>query len=129
MRGLARVALAGVVAFLLMGVALTATNVVPATRAGSSDLGAPTANQLKPSTCAALSLTAVVVGSGVVNGTAASELVLGSAGVDIMRGRGGNDCILGGAGNDSLRGDAGTDVCIGGSGTDTFHATCETQIQ
>jgi hypothetical protein len=123
MRGLARVALAGVVAFLLMGVALTATNVVPATRAGSSDLGAPTANQLKPSTCAALSLTAVVVGSGVVNGTAASELV------DIMRGRGGNDCILGGAGNDSLRGDAGTDVCIGGSGTDTFHATCETQIQ
>jgi Ca2+-binding RTX toxin-like protein len=129
MRGLARVALAGVVAFLLMGVALTATNVVPATRAGSSDLGAPTANQLKPSACAALSLTTVRVGSGTITGTGAAELILGSSGVDTMRGQGGSDCILGGAGNDSLRGDGGTDVCIGGPGTDTFHATCETQIQ
>jgi Ca2+-binding RTX toxin-like protein len=112
-----------------MAVAITATNVVPASRAGSSIPGAPTANQLKPSACAALSLTAVVVGSGTFGGTASAELLLGGAGVDTIRGQGGNDCLVGGAGNDSLRGDGGTDVCIGGAGTDTFHASCETQIQ
>jgi len=129
MPGLARIGLAAVTALFVLGVALTTTNVVPSSRAGSSDLGQPTANQLKPSQCAALNLTAVVVGSGAFAGTSAAELVLGSTGVDAIRGQGGSDCILGGLGNDSLRGDGGTDVCIGGPGIDTFHSTCETQIQ
>jgi Ca2+-binding RTX toxin-like protein len=125
----ARYALAGSVAALVVGVALTATNVVPPTRAGSSVPGTPTANQLKPSACASLNLTTVLVGAGAITGTGAAELVLGSAGVDTVRGGAGNDCLVGGAGNDSLRGDGGTDVCIGGAGTDTFHSTCEMQIQ
>ncbi|HEX4745895.1 MAG TPA: hypothetical protein VFU99_03335 [Gaiellaceae bacterium] len=126
---LARAALGIVGGLLVMGVALTATNVVPASLAGSSDVGAATANQLKPSACAALNLTTIRVGSGTITGTSAAELILGSAGVDTMRGQGGNDCIVGGAGNDSLLGDSGTDVCIGGAGTDTFSSSCETRIQ
>ena len=116
-------------AALLVGLGLapafTAANAVPASRADSLSQSI-TATTLKPSACAALALTAVVVGS---TGSNPSELVLGSAAVDTMRGNQNNDCILGGGGNDSLRGDNGTDVCIGGPGTDTFHATCETQLQ
>jgi Ca2+-binding RTX toxin-like protein len=114
---------------LSLGVAITATNVVPASRADAPTVGAPTANQLKPAACAALSLSTVRVVSGTFTGTGAAELIIGSPGVDTLRGGAGNDCILGGAGNDSLRGDGGTDVCIGGAGTDTFHASCETRIQ
>jgi Ca2+-binding RTX toxin-like protein len=125
----ARIALALAVVALSLGVAITATNVVPVSRADSSSAGAPTANQLKPTACAALNLSTVRVVSGTFTGTGAAELIIGSPGVDTLRGGAGSDCILGGAGNDSLRGDGGTDVCIGGAGTDTFHATCETQIQ
>jgi Ca2+-binding RTX toxin-like protein len=125
----ARVGLAGVLLVLVVGVALTATSVVPPTRAGSAIPGRPTANQLKPGSCASLNLTTVLVGAGTVTGTNASELILGSRGVDTLRGGAGADCIVGGGGNDSLRGDGGTDVCIGGPGTDTFVASCETQIQ
>jgi len=128
-RRLARVALVLVALVLTLGIAMTATNVVPASIVGSTNGGAPTANQLKPAACAALNLTNVVVGSGTVNGTGAADLMLGSSGNDTMAGRGGADCILGGAGDDALRGDGGTDVCIGGPGTDTFHTTCEIRIQ
>ena len=104
--------------------AFTASNTVPATHAGRQQFTI-NANALKPAACAALNLTAIVIGN---TGTAANELVLGSAVADTMTGKGGNDCILGGGGNDSITGGAGTDVCIGGPGTDTF-ATCETQVQ
>jgi hypothetical protein len=125
----ARIALATVMLVLTFGIAMTATNVVPSSRAGSTNAGAPTANQLKPPECAALNLAAIVVGSGTVNGTGAADLMIGGSGADTMAGRGGSDCILGGSGNDSLRGDGGTDVCIGGPGVDTLHATCEIRIQ
>lgn len=125
----ARALVATFVVVLSVGVAITATNVVPVSRADSPSGGAPTANQLKPAQCAALSLSVVRVVSGTFTGTAAAELIIGSSGVDTLRGGNGDDCILGGSGNDSLRGDGGTDVCIGGPGTDTFHSTCETQIQ
>ena len=108
--------------------ALTANNPVPVTWA-SQRTSSISADNLKPSSCASITLTAKVSGSGTINGGAASELITGSSGIDTIRGNGGNDCILGGAGIDSLRGDAGTDVCIGGAGIDTFHSTCETQIQ
>jgi len=113
---------------IFLGVALTASTVVPTSKAGR-DTDSITANKLKPSGCAAVTLAGIRTGSGTFNDTAASNLVLGSAAVDTIRGQGGNDCILGGAGNDSLRGDAGTDVCIGGAGIDTFHSSCETHIQ
>jgi Ca2+-binding RTX toxin-like protein len=115
-------------AVLLGTLALTATNAVPATRAGRQQ-AAITPNTLKPSACSGITVTALRVGSGTINGSAAAELILGSAGVDTIDGAGGSDCIVGGAGNDVLRGGAGTDVCIGGLGTDTFPAGCETQIQ
>ena len=113
---------------VFLGVVLTASTVVPGSKAGR-DTDSVTANRLKPSACAALALAGITAGSGTFNDSAASNLVLGSTSVDTIRGMNGNDCILGGAGNDSLRGDGGTDVCIGGTGTDTFHASCETQIQ
>ena len=113
---------------VFLGVVFTASTVVPTSRAGR-DTDSVTANKLKPSACAALTLAGIRTGSGTFNDTAASNLVLGSAGVDTIRGMNGSDCILGGAANDSVRGDGGTDVCIGGPGTDTFHSSCETQIQ
>ena len=116
------------VAAVIVVTALTAANTVPSTSLGKTTQPI-TANALKPAACAALNLTAVVVGSGTFSGGGASELILGGAGVDTIRGGGGDDRILGGGGNDSLRGDGGTDVCIGGPGTDTFFASCETQTQ
>jgi hypothetical protein len=113
---------------LLVGVVLTASTVVPASKAGRSTRGI-TADALKPSACSALSLNGIQTGSGTFNDSGQSHLVLGSAAVDSIRGQGGDDCILGGASNDTLRGDGGVDVCIGGAGTDSFNASCETQIQ
>ena len=128
-RKAARVGLATVLLVLTFGVAMTATNVVPPSRAGSTDAGPPTANQLKPPECAALNLIRVVVGAGPTPGTGWADLMIGSPGADTMAGRGNDDCILGGAGDDYLRGDGGKDVCIGGPGNDTFHTTCEEKIQ
>ena len=125
----ARAALAAAAAALLLGIAVTATSIVPISRAGSTSSGAPTANQLKPPQCAALNLNGILVGSGTFTDNNQPHLVLGSSGVDTIRGGAGDDCILGGGGNDSLRGDGGVDVCIGGPGTDTFVNSCETQIQ
>jgi Ca2+-binding RTX toxin-like protein len=120
----ARVALvAGSLTFVL-AVAMTATNVVPSTRAGSTIGAAPTANDLKPAACAALNLTVIVVGGGSGGQPA---LVLGTAGNDNLVGAAQGDCLVGGGGNDRLNGGPGTDVCIGGAGNDTFQA-CETQI-
>ena len=103
--------------------ALTATSSVPGTRA-DHNLISIGANELKPTACSGITLTAVAN----VNGTAASELVLGTSGGDTMDGAGGDDCILGGGGIDSITGSSGTDVCIGGPGVDLFF-TCETQVQ
>jgi len=128
-RHAARVALVVAAVAVLLGVAITATSIVPMSRAGSTSSGAPTANQLKPPQCAALNLNGILVGSGTFTDNNQPHLVLGSSGVDTIRGRGGSDCILGGGGNDSLRGDGGVDVCIGGPGTDTFFNSCETRIQ
>lgn len=88
-----------------------------------------TAESLKPSDCNGITLTAIVTGAGNVDGSDASELILGSGGVDDIDGKKGDDCILGGGGDDSLKGSQGTDVCIGGPGNDSFHNSCETQIQ
>ena len=116
----------GAVLLVCLGLvpAFTAANAVPTSRVDARSQSI-TANTLKPSACAALTLTAVAS----VNGSNPAELVLGTGAADTMRGNQNDDCMIGGGGNDNLRGDNGTDVCIGGAGTDTFHATCETQIQ
>jgi Ca2+-binding RTX toxin-like protein len=119
-----------VVVVLVLSVASTAqtaANTVASTKA-KDDVRTIGANDLKPTECASLALTAKVTGSGTITGTSANELMTGGAGVDNINGGFGNDCILGGAGNDTINGGSGTDVCIGGGGTDTF-SNCETQIQ
>lgn len=105
-----------------------AANTVPASKAGQHSK-AVTVNDLKPTYCAALTLTTIVSGSGgTIMGTTGNDLILGSTVAETIQGRGGNDCILGGGGDDTLQGNAGTDVCIGGNGTDSLPATCETQV-
>lgn len=132
-RGRALLLLAGALVALAVGTALTGANVVPQTRASEGAI-AVGPNDLKPAACAGITLTARVIGSGVVTGTGANELIIGGAGIDTITGLGGTDCILGGGGNDVIDGGLGTDVCIGGPGTDTFVTiivvpTCETAIQ
>lgn len=122
-----------VLAALVAGTALTAGNAVPQTNA-SEELRSVGPNDVKPAACAGITLTATVIGSGIVTGTGANELILGGSGGDTITGLGGTDCIVGGGGNDIIDGGLGTDVCIGGPGTDTFVtvilvATCETAIQ
>jgi hypothetical protein len=52
---------------------------------------------VKPSNCGGIIVTARVSGSGLITGTAASELVLGSPAIDTISGLDGDDCIHGGA--------------------------------
>lgn len=87
-----------------------------------------TANDIKPASCAGITLTHVVSGSGTITGTGNSELITGSAGVDTIDGDLGDDCILGGSGDDDITGNAGTDVCIGGGDAGDVFTTCETTI-
>jgi len=132
MRLLSRLAVFVVVVLVLVSIitAASAANTVPSSRLTDQTI-AIIANTLKPTECAALTLTTIVVCplTGTCNGTNAAELILGSVNGQTINGRNGDDCILGGAGNDTINGGAGTDVCIGGPGTDTFNKNCETQIQ
>lgn len=120
----------GIVLLLLASMlsAKAAANTVPAAGLAERQV-AVTANLLKPSECAGLDLSAVIVGGGVFTGTAASELILGSSGVDTINGGGGDDCIVGGGGIDALLGNGGTDVCIGGPGADVLDLSCEARYQ
>ena len=86
------------------------------------------ANDVKPSACAGLSLSGIVTGAGTVTGTAGNDLIVGSSGSDLIDGLGGNDCILGGGGDDTLAGGDGNDVCLGGPGNDLF-TDCESEAQ
>lgn len=127
---LAFVMLAGLISFSVM-LAIAANNVVPVTYL-TDQSSIVTVNDLKPSACSAIVLTAILycpTGGGACDGTDANELVIGTAADDDIRGGKGDDCILGGGGNDSLRGEQDIDVCLGGPGTDSFHQSCETEIQ
>lgn len=126
--GLRVAALAGATLLLgLLAVAVTATNTVPASRAGVRTF-AITAQSLAPPQCAGMGLTNVIVNG---SGTAGNDLLLGTPGDDVLLGRGGRDCLIaGGTGNNgnTLNGGLGVDVCIGDQanpGGDTFRA-CET---
>jgi Ca2+-binding RTX toxin-like protein len=112
---------------LNMFIVFTATNTVPATLL-DNEIAAITANDVKPPGCGGINLSAVLGGPGLVTGTGADELLLGSELPDNMSGAGGSDCLVGGPGGDTLNGGTGTDVCLGGDGIDTF-VSCETAVQ
>jgi Ca2+-binding RTX toxin-like protein len=132
MRLFSKLAVFALVVLVLVSIitAATAANTVALSHL-TDQTTAIIANTLKPTECAALTLTTILVcpSTGTCTGTNAAELILGSVNGQTINGRNGNDCILGGAGNDTINGGAGTDVCIGGPGTDTFNKNCETQIQ
>ena len=128
-RLLHRLTLFGLIALIVASVitAVAAANTVPPSRL--TDQSTPiAANDLKPSACTAINLTAIVTGSGKFKGTNANELILGGPNADTINGKGGTDCILGGGGDDNITGSGDADVCIGGPGTDTFKQ-CERKIQ
>ena len=127
---LAYIVMAGLILFSMI-FAIAANNVVPITYL-TDQTSIITANDLKPSACSAINLTAIFycpTGGGACNATDDSELVIGSPAIDDIQSGKGDDCILGGGGNDSMRGEQNTDVFIGGSGKDSFHPSCETQLQ
>jgi Ca2+-binding RTX toxin-like protein len=100
---------------------------VPASNVGEKFVPV-TVNDVKPSACDSLSLTNLISGSGILTGTSANDLIIGSEGIDIIDGAGGNDCILSRAGDDIITGNDGFDICLGGSGADIF-VTCESENQ
>jgi Ca2+-binding RTX toxin-like protein len=117
-------AIVGVLAVATLATALAGANTVPVTHAEDvvRSIGP---NELKPSACSGIALTATVVGT---SGTGANELVLGGPSVDSILAMGGNDCVLGGGGADVIDGGPGNDVCLGGPDLDSFLG-CETQVQ
>lgn len=105
----------------------TASNSVPPTRLGQADR-AIGPNDLKPTACAALTLTRLVVGgAGTVSGNNSAELIVGSALTTRINGSGGADCLVGNAGITRIDGGSGSDVCIGWAATTI--TTCETIIR
>lgn len=118
-----RIALGVAVVAAIVVPAITAANVVPASKA--SDSSHPvTANQLKPPQCDALNLVNVVTNAG--NGSNGNDLVLGTAAGENLNGGQGDDCLVGGDGSDRLNGGGGTDVCLGQGGFDIHNFNCET---
>ncbi|MGI0026218.1 MAG: calcium-binding protein [Nitrosopumilaceae archaeon] len=55
-----------------------------------------------------------------INGTASSDVLIGSGGNDLILGNGGNDKIFGKAGNDCIISGNGNDYISGGAGNDTI---------
>lgn len=108
--------------------AVAAANSVASSRLSDQSLPIDI-NALKPPECAAINVTRLVIGSGTIIGTNASELIMGSPLADTIQGKTGSDCILGGGGDDDIDGGAGGgasgyDICIGGPGNDMF-SKCE----
>lgn len=116
-------------ALILLSVvtAIAATSTVPSTRLDhySAAVGL---NDISPSSCAGISLTNLIAGSGTITGTGGNDLILASSAADTIDGLGGDDCIVGGGGDDFITGNDGADICIGGPDNDAF-ATCEGEIQ
>lgn len=123
-----RAVAAAAVLVAVAGIAVTATNTIPVSRADDTSR-AIGVNDVRPSQCAGLTLTDLLTGAGTINDpNGNATLVLGSAGADTINARNRDDCVVGGGGNDSINGGAGSDVCIGGPGSDTF-TNCETSYQ
>jgi Ca2+-binding RTX toxin-like protein len=126
--------------------AFAAANTVLLSGAEDASFGI-SANDLKPSECSALNLTHIVTGSGNLQGSNGSDLILGGASADKINAKKGNDCVLGGdgedelrggddddvllggPGNDDLQGEKGHDTCYGGPGNDTSDGSCEVMYE
>jgi len=103
-----------VLAALLLGYALTASNTVAASNAVSTGLSI-TPNTLKPPECASVTLTSLVTGSGGnVESLTGGSLIIGSASSETLKSSVGNNCVVGGAGTDTVdvRISGGTEICI-----------------
>jgi Ca2+-binding RTX toxin-like protein len=83
--------------------------------------------QLTPGACAGLNLSNLMWGSGNVNGTNGSDLILGAPGSNKLDGKKGNDCLVAGAGTNRLDGGQGYDICIGPR--NARFQRCETTIK
>ncbi len=105
----------------------TASNRVPPTRLGQLTF-AIGPNDLKPAACAGITVTTMIIGTGaaILNGTNASNLLIGVPGTLRINARQGNDCVVGNSGLLAINGGTGTDVCIGWA-TTTF-AQCEVTV-
>lgn len=101
--------------------------VVPTTRIDDQRT-AISVDDLAPPSCASISLTNLVTGSGWIFGTNGNDLIVTSSAGDLIFGFDGNDCIVSGGSADTIFAGNGNDVCIGGPGADTFYQ-CETQNQ
>jgi hypothetical protein len=87
--------------------AVTASNVVPTSHAWAGTQ-AITANTLKPSACASITIADLAIGSGTVSGTSSNDLILGSSGNDTLGSKTGG----------------GSDCCIAGGGSNTYQTSC-----
>lgn len=68
-------------------------------------------------------LQATIVGSGIVDGTPADDVIVGSPDIDFISGGGGNDTVCALAGNDTVLDGTGADIAYGEDGDDSFGAT------
>jgi hypothetical protein len=107
---------------------LTATAVVPVSYAVQNTRAIGAAD-LKPSDCAALTLSSIVKGTGSISsvGNGNGELVLASAANDTITVKGGNECVVGGAGTDSVNVLNGTAVCV--ISTTSSQSGCTTVVR
>lgn len=117
----------GVLAVVGIVSAETASNTVSPSRLGQVDR-ATGPNDLKPLTCGGITVTNLIVGTGeTVNGTAASDLLVGTRATRTINGFEGNDCIVGNADVSHVDGGSGTDVCIGS--VETEFERCEVIVR
>lgn len=76
-----------------------------------------------PPECANMTFDNVIEGTAASDnlvGTPNRDLILAKGGSDYVDGKGGNDCIVGGNGSDYLLGGGGNDVLLGGAGSDAL---------
>jgi len=118
---------------LLLGLSLvqgsTAANSVVESRAGVSYVQS-NSEAFAPGACRGMDLSVVLgqSGGGVLRGTPANDLLLGSDKNDRLEGGEGDDCLVAGVGsNDRLYGGPGYDVCVANSRTRFYE--CEVEIR
>ena len=100
--------------FVLIGLlsASTASNTVASSRLGIRTV-ATGITELRPIACAGMTLTTRVTGTGKINGTPGSDLILAGRGTTSITGGGGDDCIMAGIDATDIDGGASGDVCVG----------------
>jgi len=103
-------------AALSMAALATGNSVPPSGLSTSTSSIGP--NDLKPSQCASLNLTNLLVVNGFGFSPHVPTLILGSSGPEYIFAGIDDDCIVAGAGNDFISGSDGDDIILAGSGAD-----------